>query len=316
MALRLQNRARMRRALLAAGVAIPQVVLAVTAGSGQVLDTTNFNSTNGVSYINKAQCGGSDSVHLQWNITALSGAAFGLNDVYKIFASNKAPTASNGGTFCAESNDTNTSTSAGQVDSTAATLALQSLDVSGVTMAAKANVPCDTSNEGTNVFVCTHWYDSSGTTRKGFAIGTFQVQVKIPGVPTNVTVTPGDGKLNVSWQAGIGETDSDHYVAEAFLHGTTQLVATETTTGTSATITGLSNDGPTYDVDVIAYSVGGNPSAASAKVLDVKPIPSADFWDVYKDRGGVEQGGCASGSAGTLALLGVASLVALRRRKS
>ena len=63
---------------------------------------------------------------------------------------------------------------------------------------------------------------------------------------------------------------------------------------------------------VSALSAAGNPSAESNALLGT-PIPADDFWDRYSAAGGQEEGGCATGAAGPLALLGLAAAFARRR---
>jgi uncharacterized protein (TIGR03382 family) len=325
----------MRRALLAAAIAVPLIALAITAVDGQVLDRTNFSSTHGnISYINAAQCANTDALHLEWKVTPLSGASFGQNDQIKVFASDTNPatvTGSDG--FCNEKPATGTPTiNAGQIDTLQnVTTLLADKDVTGPagagTLIKGATTIVCAASEGVNVYICAHWYDVTGNTKKGFASGTFQVQVNAPPDPSGLsTPQPGTGSLSLSWAANPATpAATDHYVAFAFPQGTapapttkppfaTAPTATATTTGTSATITGLEN-GKTYDVIVVAYSVAGNPSGASASVPGT-PVPSADFWDVYKARGGNEEGGCSTGSVGALSMLGAVVLLALRRRKS
>ena len=66
---------------------------------------------------------------------------------------------------------------------------------------------------------------------------------------------------------------------------------------------------------MLAFSIGGNASTPS-NAIEVSPQPTAGFWEVYQNRGGEDAGGCASGPGGILALLGTASFLALRRRRS
>jgi fibronectin type III domain protein len=320
----------MRRALLAEAIAVPLIALAITALDGQVLDRTNFSSTHGnISYVNAAQCANTDALHLEWKVTPLSGASFGQNDQIKVFASDTNPatvTGSDG--FCNEKPATGTLTiNAGQIDTLQnVTTLLADKDVTGPagagTLIKDATTIVCAASEGVNVYICAHWYDSAGTTKKGFASGTFQIQVKKPDAPGGVVVGAGDGKLFVSWSAPTtGAAPADHYLAEAYGPGQAPNNAapnnvpasTATVTATSAEINGLSN-GTTYDVYVLAYSVGGNPGPRSGPFPGM-PAAAANFWDVYKDRNGTDPGGCASGSAGVLALLGAASLLALRRRR-
>jgi hypothetical protein len=313
----------MRRVLLVAVVAVPVVVLAaVSAQPGQVVETTNFNSASGASYINALQCAGtvsSNPLKLEWQIQTLSGAfTSNVNAAYKIFATNQAPAAAatGGGTFCAELSAPNANpvVYAGQVgESFPATLPVLDEPLSG-SDAVKAATPVGTGCvDGQVVYICAHMYAQDGTTRLGFATGKFLVQLTAPGVPTGVTAGSGDGRLSVSWAPGTGGATTDHYVAQATPVAGGNTIFSANSTATSTTISGLQN-GTAYNVGVIAYSVGGNPSTLSQTVI-ATPMPGADFWEVYKDAGGTEGGGCASGAAGALALLGTASLLALRRRK-
>ncbi|HEY6006124.1 MAG TPA: fibronectin type III domain-containing protein [Anaeromyxobacter sp.] len=318
----------MRRALLAAAIAVPLIALAITASDGQVLDTTNFSSTHGnISFVNADQCSGKDSLHLEWRITALQGSAFGVNDQVKIFASDLNPADSNNNGFCDEKEATTPKTvHAGPIGTPLqpATTLLADRDVphAGADIKGATTIDCATA-EGTNVFICAHWYDSAGTTKKGLAVGTFQIQTARPDAPVApLEVNAGDGKLFVSWTAPAGGAAVDHYVAEAYAPGQSPAnpapdnvpASTATVTATSAEIRGLANGTP-YDVYVRAFSVGGNASDLRLGPVKGTPAAAANFFDVYKDRGGSEAGGCGSGSAGVLALLGAASLLALRRRR-
>jgi MYXO-CTERM domain-containing protein len=311
----------MRRVLLAVAVALPMGALAVTAPNGQVVEITNFDptvGTGGVSYVNKAHCDGTAQLQLEWLI---ANTGFAQGDLYKLFASDTDPRGSTTGECAVKDETTPTTIHAGPVGSIDATTALASTSIAASTVVGPAatsatDVTCDAGSENTNVFICAHWTSSGGAT-KGVAVGQFQVQLLAPNAPGGVSVEGGDSTLRVSWTAnGTSPTRTHHYVARAYLAGSPDVVkSSPDATGNSTTITDLEN-GIVYDVDVVAFSPGGNPSPPSPKQVNVMPVPSGDFWDVYKARGGVEQGGCASGSAGTLALLGVASLVAMRRRKS
>lgn len=321
-ALRLQNRGRMRRTLLAIVAAFPMAALAVTAGNNQVVELTNFDPTagSGLSYINAAHCAGAAPLQLEWLIPAAGTPA--QDDLFNLYASDTNPSQNAAAPgFCVLKDQDNPTVRAAQIDSihAAAPLASTSIPASAVVGPATSatDIPCDAAKENTSVFICAHWTDSGGTVNKGVAVGQFQLQLRAPNKPGGVSVQGADSKLRVSWTAnGIDPVRTEFYIARAFAAGTTDLVKTSPrATGASTTITDLEN-GQLYDVDVVAFSVGGNPSAGSDKQLNQSPVPSGDFWDVYKTRGGVEQGGCASGSAGMLALLGVASLLAFRRRNS
>jgi uncharacterized protein (TIGR03382 family) len=85
-------------------------------------------------------------------------------------------------------------------------------------------------------------------------------------------------------------------------------------TATSARFDGLVNS-VTYAVTAKAFSKADNPSLDSAPETGT-PQVVLDFWEVYKDEfGGRDNGGCAGGPAGPLALVLVAGGLALLRRR-
>jgi MYXO-CTERM domain-containing protein len=328
LALRLHNRAAMRRTLLVtAAVLLPIAVLAlVSAGANQLVERTNFSAVTGFSYINAAQCAGNattNPLNVEFNIPGANGGTF------TVFASNKQPAAptTGGVTLCDETPSPNATppVAAGPIGSSfQADSAVKDVPVSGSDVVKAAGKTC-ASAENDDVWICAHWTNGQGGKDVASAIGHFRLQFAAPAAPSNVRVDSGDSKLIVSWNASTGgNTTADHYTAEAYLPGHSPLSepahpnpdppdATSTVTGTSTTIGGLQNDTP-YTVYVVALSIGGNPSSRTGGGTAI-PRANADFWDVYRDRGGQEAGGCASGSGGALALLGVAALAVLRRRK-
>lgn len=307
----------MRRVLLVAAAALPPAVLAaISAGSGKVVEIDNYNATATSSYVNAAQCAGTAPVRLEWNIVVTSGS-FTTAGTYRIFGANREPyTAAPDTNFCPEVDDLNVSPNvfADQVTSVSATNAVQQLDVSGAAIAAVADLTCDAASEGKVVWVCSHWFDGSAT-RRGYASGKFIVQVAAPNAPTGVNVGVGDTRLTVSWTPSTGgAVVADRYYAVATPTAGGTPVQSSTTNGDEVTISGLTN-GTEYSVVVYALSVGGNPSVASDPGTGT-PQPVDDFWEHYQNLQGREEGGCGTGGAGPLALLGVAALlVRLRRRK-
>jgi uncharacterized protein (TIGR03382 family) len=306
----------MRRALLLAALGLPAVALGqIAAPSGAVIEVNNFNVEVTNSYINAAHCADTDPLDVEWNIIRLN-TALPVDGTYRIYASNEAPaTSGDGANFCPEQDVTSGTTRADLVTSDAATVAVQQLDVSGSALAAAAEKTCGTGGEDAIVFVCVHLYDDDGVTRRGFASGKFQIQVRAPNPPTGASAGPGDTRINVSWTpsaTGGGAATADSYTAEARLPGSTTAVSSASTNGNSVTIENLVN-GTTYDVVVYAFSVGGNRSA-EVSAGTATPAEVDDFWETYRGEGGRETGGCASGgAAGILAVAGV--LAALRRRK-
>ena len=308
----------MRRAFIVVLAALPAVALAITANEGQVLETTNLDAVNAVSYLNAAQCVGTATtapVNLEWNIQPLSGVSFLSTGTYRIFASTlQPPTIGTDANFCAQTTNTSGTNpvTAGEVGSAPVTAKLQDLAVSGATVASAVGYGCDPSNEGKTIWICSHWENASGI-RNGFASGHFLVQVLAPAAPVSVGASPGDSALEVGWTAGSGGADVDHYIVTATAVGSTTPAASSGQIKATTTRLGGLTIGTEYTVVVVAYSKGGNPSDPSAPVTGT-PMKVEDFWDWYKLQGGTETGGCASGSAGFAALAGVAALLALRRR--
>jgi MYXO-CTERM domain-containing protein len=315
----LQNRAIMRRILLLAAAAVPVLVLAQVAASvGQVVETANNDGVN--NYINAAQCEGTAPLNLGWNDQVASGSFSGTGS-FRIIASDQPPSTTAIGTLlagsCAEQSSTTTNPPviATQIDSAPASNAIGSKPVTKAFLKDTFKYTCDSTSEGKAVWICSHLYDA-GTNQRGVASGKFLVQVQAPDAPTAVGAAAGDGALRVSWKAPTGGVTVDHYIITATpTDGSGVPVSSGEVTATSGVrLAGLTNDVP-YTVSVVAYSKGGNPSPAGTAAAPVAPMPMEDFWDWYELQDGTETGGCSSGSAGAVALLGLAALVATRRRR-
>jgi len=172
----------------------------------------------------------------------------------------------------------------------------------------------------TNVYVCLF---PAGTTTTPVATLSIPLDFATPPAPQLNSVTPGDSALIASWQQGSGSVDGGTGAINSWkvyygLSGTSPLPNVFTVTNaatTSARIDGLTN-GVSYDVQVTAVTVGGNESPPS-NLLSGTPQQVNDFWRLYKLDGGQEQGGCAAGAGGLLALLVIVpvALRARRRRK-
>jgi uncharacterized protein (TIGR03382 family) len=127
----------------------------------------------------------------------------------------------------------------------------------------------------------------------------------------------------VSWEAGTATStftgDSYSFQLTAEMVATTTGITDPTThhssmfTASSARFDGLVNT-VTYAVTARTFSKAGNPSDPSDAV-DGTPQHVNDFWDTYKADGGRDDGGCAGGPAGPLALVLVAGALALTRRR-
>lgn len=192
------------------------------------------------------------------------------------------------------------------------------------TFASKAGVDC-TANP--KMYTCVQLMNGSTVLASSPRLG-LQVESGPPSIPVNVGVSPGDGALLVGWVAGtdssVATTSYRVTAARVICSAPLPVPLTEacldpviasqgTTASTSIRLPGLVI-GTLYGVRVYAISGTGTQSAASA-IATGTPINVFDYWDKYKSMGGLEEGGCAAGSAGVLSLLAVAGLVrSLRRR--
>lgn len=184
-----------------------------------------------------------------------------------------------------------------------------------VLSAAGRSTTCDGSDF--RVYVCVRLMSSSGS-QVAIASAPLKYQLTRPPAPISVAVAPGEKALHVSWTEGDATSDapasSETYRVFAAANGVT--VHSSETDGTSVRLDGLTN-GTTYDVWVVAYSAGGNPSDESVHASGT-PVPVMDFWEAYETAGGVDSGGCSQGGdAGPFALVaaGLALLRAVRRRE-
>lgn len=310
----------MRRRLLAAVLVAPALAAAqTTIGSGAIQFTDGTTDTLHGGYINLLECQGNVTsgpfVNLSWNTKLNSGVTGPGTFKYNVYASNKESTAPN----CI-TGPVGTDTRAAAVGVTltgeAQTVNLKSFPTSAFVTA--AGYDCSVTAD-TTLFVCVQAYDGTpGTTNTspiGYAKGTLTLSTSKPASPSGVTAVPADdGALKVSWAAPSGDPQAYDYRLIAAGAGDTSNHQT-IVTGTSTTVTGLINGVP-YTFSVWARSPAGNESDTPGTGTGT-PVPVANFWDVYHGTyGGREQGGCSAGSAGPVALLGVAALLAaLRRRK-
>jgi uncharacterized protein (TIGR03382 family) len=296
----------MRRAPLLAALA---VIAAPSLALAQDLGVVTFDNA----FISSTECAGSGSIQLTWRFD--QDQAFPTGGSIQVFATNQ--------DFEGPSCPTNGSPEGRVVNQVGATIttARNTESFSAREFVIDSGQSC---SDDATIWVCVQL--KSTTSNVGFAKGTLTVSAEGPSAPVGVGVSPGDRALNVSWSPG-DDTDTPEAVEyEVIATVDPDLVTTSGPTDPNSShssgrtskedtrLEGLVN-GVTYKVVVFAYSLAGNQSAASEEQRGT-PQPVDDFWDSYVGAGGREQGGCATGSAGTLALLAAAAALAvLRRRK-
>lgn len=266
---------------------------------------TVAESTDRDSIINIAECSsGQDQLTFQWTVASTSG-------IVTLYASDTAGCPPSTSTV----NGVTTTAHTGVIASNVTTSNATGIPAGKVLNAAQ--ITCTGGSSA--VFVCV--FDSSSTTT-ALASTSVQLDLVAPAAPNALSVSPGDGSLNVSWQQGSGSADggtpgsaNSYRVYYAPADGSSgEKFSTFTGSGTtSGRITGLTN-GAAYNVSVSALTLGGNESLRS-NALAGTPISVQDFWRLYQADGGREQGGCASGAAGLAALVALAPLALRRKRR-
>ncbi len=188
---------------------------------------------------------------------------------------------------------------------------------------------CNTGSENTaNVyFIVTTAGAGVGSTTFTGVVFNITLDFLAPAAPTITQLDSGDSNLRVAWSHldTTASLSARVYWSEvAFSQASAWSLDnhSDTLTGTSYQITGLTNSQPYY-VSVTALDVNGNESNG-APVKHATPIPVQDMWGYYKANGGAERGGYAPCSAGphanspwTLAIMVVLGLgvIVLRRRR-
>lgn len=334
----MHNRARMRRALLLATLlAAPALAGAQTTPTPNpgVITFTGTDADLAASFINLAECSGPTRVKTSWTMTPESGKTPPTTGIsYTLYASNKDSTA---GTSCpATPPDAATTIVAVATIINQSTQSLIDQEFSTSTIASALGTGACSLAAEAPVFLCVQGSGADGTF--GTARGKMTFSPLRPGAAPDLTtpVGPGNQALNVKWTDPASPTASKYEVRvvsmldpstvptagmldpagafTAFDPRDTSRHSSGYVTATERRLGGLQN-GVVYAVGVIAYSQAGNPSDPS-DLGTATPQPVSDFWQVYKDAGGQEVGGCSSGLAGPIGLgLLAATLALVRRRK-
>ena len=290
------------------GAALAQIA---TPGTTSALVTTQ--GTTGLA--NQAECVSTTSTST-WTVASSVTPVIVNGDRYRLGAATQTTGCTTSGTVPAGISQDVTATGATQV--------IQGVFVSA--MATTASVGSCTQANDVPVVLCVYYLPGGATTNwQLVSQGTFVFQLAIPPRPTINGVTPGDSQLSVSVAAGTATA------TETATRSVTYRVTCTPSAGGGSPSTGgpsnvgrvicagLTNSTP-YTVTAQASSQAGNSSAVSDVTgpnASTTPLPFLDFWQVYKDQGGVEQGGCSTGSAGALApALVLLGLLAVRRRRS
>jgi hypothetical protein len=322
----------MRRLLLVAWAAVlPALAHAQTTVpvAGQLVGKIN-------TLIGAQQCTGAAPLDVVWTMAAMPGGlppgGFGT---VRIYASNKKRTATTGTggdpRTCYLSTDSTTDTTIksvqlAQFDSVQLLSNQQTIPGTGLAAMAQAfGIDCTAETTSTPIYMCALPYQNeSSTTQLGYANGDFTLSTRRPLPPTNVTVESAERALRVGWtEATTGENAIEFRVeaVTADTRDSTPGVPHTKRTNASPSMVGGLKDGVEYDVSVIAISAAGTESDRS-EIKKGTPLQTEDFWDWYQravsengGTGGVEQGGCTTGAAGVLGLLGAAALVRVFRRK-
>jgi Fibronectin type III domain len=276
-------------------------------------------------FINLEECdpAGNVLIDFRWNVAPAAGATF-RSGVFRIWATNKKPTATDGGlAYCPTTDSPTDNVWTGKIGEDLETSAggfSDGAELSTAAMAAAANYTCSTDDDTQPVYVCVHYHPFNqgaggpSSDPEGLASGTLTLYTTAPEAPRLDSVSPGEDRLEAHWTEAEGGAEAVWFRVIAREAGSTTVVSTKDSQGTSGWVEGLRN-GTTYDVTVQGLSNAGNPSAES-NVQQGVPVPTNDFWERYGLAGGQEQGGCGNAS-GAVALLGAAAALArlgMRRR--
>jgi hypothetical protein len=320
----------MRRALLlAAALAVPAhaAAQAIPAGTVQFVEPGTTNDIVHGQWINATKCAAqaTTDVVLQWTVQMAASTPFPSGGSYQIYAANQDMAANT--IECPKLSVSASGLVANPVGEPRTALTQGMTDVHETVqkfLTAVNQTSCAITSQ-VIIYVCVQL--TSGTTSVGFAKGQLKFSVAKPGTPTSVSAEPIEStKLRVKWSAPTGDPQAYDYIVTAhsamsptdltknpkdvtdYRIGPTDPHASEVTLG------GLTDD-VLYAVYVTARSEAANEGNPAGPAFGI-PQVVRDFWDEYRSTpGAVEQGGCATAGAGSLAIAGLAALIVARRRR-
>lgn len=338
MALRLQNRGHMRRALLLATLlAAPALGLAQTPAAGAIT-FTNTDADPAADSINSLECSSAAArVKISWAPTVSPPSATGLG--YQLYASNVVSTTgiTNPTTDCLVNPNPSSNirvVKVGDPVENPSTLIDHEFATTAIA-GALSDTPCALGGKST-IYLCVQ--GQVGGVNFGTSRGTMTLALTKPDTRPSLStpIAPGNNALTPRWSGPTGVTNTVWFRVQAVsVLDPTQLPTpgafdpngaysafdprdtgrhfSSYVTGTEARVAGLVN-GVTYAVAVTGFTAEYNPGDPS-NVGSGTPQVVSDFWQTYRDSGGREAGGCSSGLAGPIGLAFLAGALALARRR-
>ena len=141
------------------------------------------------------------------------------------------------------------------------------------------------------LFLCMRILDQSDQEIAKASIS-LQYDTIVPLSPSSLSAQGGDGNIKLSWENQDKDTISYYRIywdTTSYDGDISGYSFSQKANSTSYQITGLEND-VTYYIVVTTVDDAGNESDPSVEVTAI-PMPSLDFWEYYKKKGGQEEGG-------------------------
>jgi Synergist-CTERM protein sorting domain-containing protein len=302
-----------RLALLALLLAPTLAAAQANPAAGVISIVESTDSSQSSPIVNIAECKGdvTDILTYHWNVANFAGGG-----TYDIWLADRISTS----TDCPAVTSSTVTVNSTSIATGLAATAAQQRHVDGSAVQARLSaIGVDCIKSVTEVYLCVNYNPPSGNRVVNAASGRIRIDLGVPPTPASVSVGPGDTVLHVSWAEGTGGTGTtgatDGYrVFWGPRGGDLTLTHDLTGAGTRSYDIGRLQNGTEYDVQVAALTEGKNPSTPSDRVLGI-PVFVNDFWRLYREDGGREQGGCAAGAGGVLTLLALVPLALRRRRR-